>query len=534
MASPLTWQFEIFDKISAPAKNMDKALTGVEKELGQVERATKDASKAQQRSKRDWGDWIIVAAQAADLLNRISGAIRGVAGGFYNLGLHILKTAAATENSALSFEIMMGRKGGADLLKWIDQVQFKTQFLAGDIRKLVQPLVTQGFELPDIKRLFAASADIATITNTGEAGAQRALEFFATIQATGRLQTRALKDLGLQEASILGSIGAEVGIRDIAKVRTALSNGVIPQAIVLENVLLGIEKAQKGALGSSAIRGSQTVTASLHKLSGAADNFFETLDQSPAFDKIRAALNHLVLFLDPSSQFGQRLQRIINEVFEWAFGGIADSGDSMERALSGVLDKVEKIWDTFRQQWPLIKETIAGILEDVVTLARALGSVAAAIRAVGNAGAAPTETRQIGGTAVPVGGIRQTKPLFPDEEVPGWLLNIRRSVQDLDQRLAGNTAANDLVMQIGAGGVKFAQKVDPGDVGVFSKAGGAFDRAADMNGIAAGAGALGGGIAIQIGDIYVNGPEEAGRVARESIERELVAYFDGAASQAGA
>jgi hypothetical protein len=39
------------------------------------------------------------------------------------------------------------------------------------------------------------------------------------------------------------------------------------------------------------------------------------------------------------------------------------------------------------------------------------------------------------------------------------------------------SGAQDLVMQIGSGGVKFAQRVDPGDVGVFSKPGGALSKA---------------------------------------------------------
>ena len=50
-------------------------------------------------------------------------------------------------------------------------------------------------------------------------------------------------------------------------------------------------------------------------------------------------------------------------------------------------------------------------------------------------------------------------------------------------KIAGRPPANDLVMQIGKGGVKFAQRVDPGDVGVFAKPDGAL----------AGAGKAGGG-----------------------------------------
>jgi hypothetical protein len=38
-------------------------------------------------------------------------------------------------------------------------------------------------------------------------------------------------------------------------------------------------------------------------------------------------------------------------------------------------------------------------------------------------------------------------------------------------------AAEDFVMQVGSGGVKFAQRVDPGDVGVFAKPGGALSKA---------------------------------------------------------
>ncbi len=60
----------------------------------------------------------------------------------------------------------------------------------------------------------------------------------------------------------------------------------------------------------------------------------------------------------------------------------------------------------------------------------------------------------------------------------------------------GLPAANDMVMQIGQGGVKFAQRVDPGDVGVFSKPGGAL----------AGAGGGGGGGRGTTNHFYNDGP----------------------------
>jgi hypothetical protein len=54
---------------------------------------------------------------------------------------------------------------------------------------------------------------------------------------------------------------------------------------------------------------------------------------------------------------------------------------------------------------------------------------------------------------------------------------------------------NDMVMQIGRGGVKFAQRVDPGDVGVFAKAGGALSQAG-----------RGGGGSLNVFHLYGEGP----------------------------
>ena len=44
-------------------------------------------------------------------------------------------------------------------------------------------------------------------------------------------------------------------------------------------------------------------------------------------------------------------------------------------------------------------------------------------------------------------------------------------------------AATDMVLQVGSNGVKFAQRVDPGDVGVFSKPGGALSKAGGSSGV---------------------------------------------------
>jgi len=58
-------------------------------------------------------------------------------------------------------------------------------------------------------------------------------------------------------------------------------------------------------------------------------------------------------------------------------------------------------------------------------------------------------------------------------------------------------AADDLILQVGSNGVKFAHRVDPGDVGVFSKPGGAISQAG-------GGGSKGG--SVNIFHLYNDGP----------------------------
>ena len=69
-----------------------------------------------------------------------------------------------------------------------------------------------------------------------------------------------------------------------------------------------------------------------------------------------------------------------------------------------------------------------------------------------------------------------------------------RSLADVEGA-PGAGSANDMVMQIGSSGVKFAQRVDPGDVGVFSKKGGA---------LAGAKGGKGGGVNVY--HLYGEGP----------------------------
>ena len=65
----------------------------------------------------------------------------------------------------------------------------------------------------------------------------------------------------------------------------------------------------------------------------------------------------------------------------------------------------------------------------------------------------------------------------------------------LESAGANQPGAQDMVLQVGARGVKFAQRVDPGDVGVFSKPGGALSKAGG-----------GGGGTMNVYHMYNDGP----------------------------
>jgi hypothetical protein len=69
---------------------------------------------------------------------------------------------------------------------------------------------------------------------------------------------------------------------------------------------------------------------------------------------------------------------------------------------------------------------------------------------------------------------------------------------------------NDMVLQIGSNGVKFAQRVSPNDVGVFSKPGGALSQA--------GGGTGSGGVSVNNFHLYGDGPSTL-----KMIERALAA-----------
>lgn len=63
------------------------------------------------------------------------------------------------------------------------------------------------------------------------------------------------------------------------------------------------------------------------------------------------------------------------------------------------------------------------------------------------------------------------------QSTPGLLDKLSPAARSTLETAQNAPAAHDLVMQVGAGGVKFAQRVDPNDVGVFSKPGGALSQA---------------------------------------------------------
>jgi len=103
------------------------------------------------------------------------------------------------------------------------------------------------------------------------------------------------------------------------------------------------------------------------------------------------------------------------------------------------------------------------------------------------------------------GSFDNNRGLFTDERASAILRDLGDSraldwgnkymLEEQVKNIGSTPPAGDLVMQIGSEGVKFAQRVDPGDVGVFAKAGGALANAKG-----------GGGGGVNVYHLYGEGP----------------------------
>jgi tape measure domain-containing protein len=300
----MRWLIQLVDGVSGPAKSAEASLGGLEDSVRRLPTATAMATIGFE-----------ALISGARELGRI-----GIESGKF-----VVDMLAFKESTLESFQLMLGTKEEAR--GFFDQArQFgkETPFSTQQVVKGFQQLLQAGFKAPEVPVLFSAVGDVAAGKGFDGQVLDRLILAMGQIKAKGRLMGGELLQLGeagVGRQGIFESVGKMMGI-DPTQVDKAMEAGKVSAEMGINAILDTVKKVYSGGaeLGQGMLNQSKTIRGVLSNIKDAIPDLFLNidLDKSSGFVGLKKFLVGIQDALNPASEAGQKLQRIIESMLDTA------------------------------------------------------------------------------------------------------------------------------------------------------------------------------------------------------------------------
>jgi len=405
----LGWTFDLIDRISGPAGEMERSLGKLPLQLEEVERGIKELEKV---AKLD------AFAKQTDPLKKqqmalqlIKDELSGVAGaekkGAESTGLLGFEIGAMIEitHRAIDAIVELGRKVvdlGIEFVKTtLDQSEFKRGMIsslsilvggASEAEKALAAvelmskragvsadrtgeafrlLLGTGFQIKEAQDIIAASLDVGAQLGGGAKGqeaAERVEQMLTRIRTLGKLDSRELVEfgtLGIQPEKIYDAIAKAKGITSSAAKQLAEAGSLGAQDSITA-ILSAIQNVndEGAALGTRAMaHAAGSVPAQFQIIKNLWGNLFEDIDTTG----IAKSLSRIAELFAPDSPTGARATALFTKIFGTLSDGLdkLTSGDGMANALNGLLSFGEGALDAFHASLPYL-QAFGKALTDVI------------------------------------------------------------------------------------------------------------------------------------------------------------------------
>jgi tape measure domain-containing protein len=241
-----------------------------------------------------------------------------------SVGKMALDGAAFKESTIRAFTLQTksAEKGKA---LWLETFALSKQLglRQDEVANSLSGLMASGFDEKMSKDLVKGMADLKQINPNARAdGIVTAL---SQIKATGKLQGDELMQLneaGVSSEKVYAALAKRLGKSkdEIIKMQgegKLLANDVIPA------VLDSIKEATGKDLGKTAEEGAKGLAAQMDRLAEAPSRFFRGIDSdAEGFSKLKGLMEAVNNYLDPTTQEGQKLVQVMNDVV----GVLSDMG----------------------------------------------------------------------------------------------------------------------------------------------------------------------------------------------------------------
>jgi tape measure domain-containing protein len=403
MAQPLSWLIKLYDGVTGPAKaatagveslaegmgagkkeagEFDKELKKVRDQLARIKanpNQFKELKTAREELKKLRGDgdsfWTSVKKGAGMHIGELgveavtsglvgaaqtfAGIIKGAFDLATGLASKMVTAGAEAESLGLSYELLLGKEGGAQALKDIDALAGKTKFDDDDLAKAIRPLLLGGMK-PG-KAMFdalAAATDIETLTGGGLGTVQTVLAKIGKVQAKGGIGTKELEEFGINVQDFYRNLGTSLGQTSEA-VKKRVAEGKLSPDVILGAVYKAVADKQGGALGVGAERGAATVEGKLMKLQNLPENYFKKVVDSPSWAKLSDLLGGLLERLDPEGPTGQRVFGALEKFFTAIVGDANTILDNLKP--EDIASGVEVFVSGLRDAVAVVREIVGGL-----------------------------------------------------------------------------------------------------------------------------------------------------------------------------
>lgn len=348
--STTSWELRLIDRMSGPARGIARQLGRVRQMLGGAGGALgrfREGLEAVGLSGGNIG-WGTIAGGLAS----VGRSALGAGASLTRAGIDL---AAFREGQLMALETTLGSSEAAlrsfnNAIAIANQTPLDTR----DVVAQTQRFVVGGFGERELAPLLAASSDLAA------AFGQQASDSFALVvsqmRAAGRMDRGDLRQLlasGVNTGAVLDSIAQQIGINNTNEdarrraVLAAITHRRVSGDVGIQAALDAIQGRldRNGALGTFALRQSQTLIGVISNARNAVDNLFLTfsLSETRGFQSLASTILTITKLLSPASAQGQRLVRVFTSLSDGIFGGLSTDAKGASGMLDRVLTGVEQV-----------------------------------------------------------------------------------------------------------------------------------------------------------------------------------------------
>ncbi len=322
MGVDLQWQVAIADKVTAPAKAVEKSLGGVEKSLKDVDKTMSMSGKAS----KAFGE--VVTGALRGLGDRFVGFAVSAVGSLADAGLAFAKLAlsahGAKEDNKLALTTILGDAQKADAA--LAQINGLSNFLGQDPKPLTDALIdltSKGHSTADAMAILQGSLDLKAM-NGGKKSLDQILETFTELDAKGKAGEDTVEKfakLGIKRESFLAELAKQLKT-DAKGAAQVMKDGTLNVGAAQNIALKALTNQTGGELGTFSKMHAESWNGLVGNLSSVGDRFATALDTDTALAPVKELMKKLTDALNPESATGKKLLGVLSNVAKEIGGAI--------------------------------------------------------------------------------------------------------------------------------------------------------------------------------------------------------------------